>query len=168
MSVEQLAVGLEPAEEVLRQLHAVDAPDELPVLHEVVERLERAAALWGGRRRADVLGVRRQRGDERRRFEIGDRTRRRQEVVDPSSTVEPAGPVGGEALDELLSGCLRQRAKPHRRRERRVVEVDAAEVRARRPEASGDEAQVVVLHEHDRAVRAGVADGVGEEWFTER
>ena len=76
--------------------------------------------------------------------------------------VEPARAVGGHALDELARRGSRQGAEPDRRRERGVAEVHAGQVGAELLEAGRHQAQVVVLHEHGRAVVRHLRHRVGE------
>ena len=64
--------------------------------------------------------------------------------------------------EQLPRRELRKGREPHRRGERGVEEVDGGQVRSARSQPGGDEAQVVVLHEDDRAVGRGLGRRVGE------
>ena len=122
---QQIAIGLEPPQDVLGQLDAVDTPDHLPVLHDLLERRERRVALRRRGGGADVGRIGRERRHERRRVELGEGVGRGPEVVGPPLAVEAAGAVGRQPGEELVDRGLGQRAQPHRRREGRVVEVHA-------------------------------------------
>ena len=78
------------------------------------------------------------------------------------SVWKPQASVRGHAAQQLAHRDVRQRLEPHRRRERRVAEVHGGEVGPGRPEPLGHQAQVVVLHEHRRALGRRGRDGVGE------
>ena len=97
----------------------------------------------------DVGGIGRERRDEGRRFDAGDLAAAVAEVVGPAGGVEPAGVVAGHALEQFDGEVVGEHAHQVRRRERRVGEVDRAEVGPLGSQQRPEQREVVVLHEHD-------------------
>ena len=156
---------MEPAQDVLRQLDPVDAPDHRAVAD---ARLERAPAPRRTR------GTRPRRGCRPGRRRAATRTSAasspasvasgRREVVGPALRVEPAGVVGGHARRAAPAARRSGRTPSHTGGANGVwLKCTHAQVGAPVAQARGDQAQVVVLHEHGRALRRHVGHGVGED-----
>ena len=108
----------------------------------------------------DLARARRCRGRGSRRTAASARRRRRAPRArdatyerGPAGRVEPGG-AARERRAQLLGDVGRQQPDAVGSAERRVREVDDAQVRTQRAQLRGDERELVVLHEHDRRLRA--------------
>ncbi len=173
---QELLVGRQAADDVLRQLGPVDAHDELAVAHPLAEgghvRLDVGLQRAGPERVAvDAEGVHADVGGPAL---VGDGAL---DAVDLGAEQgltavherrgpargQEAGVVGAEDAGQQLGGdVVRQQREVLRGSPRGVGEVGDAQVGPFDPEHRGGEGQVVVLDHHAGAVRGLLGQGEGE------
>jgi hypothetical protein len=158
IGAQQVVVGEEAPHDVLRELDAVDAHEQLAIAHLRLELAQSVGARVGRRDLLHVVGVGGRGCHEGVGVHTDQLAARQLEGVGPPMVVEPARRCrqAGEELAGDIGGEDAHRVGP---RERRVVEVHDAHVVAQLAQGTGHQRQVVVLHEDDRAVRRVVGDG---------
>ena len=130
MLLEQEVVREEAAHDVLRQLHPVDAHDQLPVTHPLLQRCDLGVDLRSVDLRGEHRGIR----AERRRERVTDRRVRAQDLLGrgaeracPALGVEP-GRAARHGRADRVRDVLRQHAHRARPAEGGVGEVDDVQV----------------------------------------
>ncbi len=166
-ALEQLVEGPEPAQQVLRQLHPVDAHDHLPVgaSDGVLDAGERGGDVRPRRRRPEAVGVGRQ-GPHERRCVGGGQTGRGQSGAEgrgPALGVEPAGAEPGHGGQEFVAHGGGEHPQDRRVGERGVGEVGGGQVRTQVGQGRGHEGQVVVLDQHPAPLRRHLGHPLGHE-----
>ena len=165
--LEQVVVGVEAPEQVLGQLDAVDPDQQAPVAHlpvELGQGRRRRRPTWPPARRSSGSVAR---GDTKVRAPAGRgrsrcRTRTRRPSVGCGSRTR-GGPPGPRAAPQVGVG-----QHPHLvgSGEGGVGEVHGAQVGATRAQPGPQQAQVVVLHQHDGVGGCLLGHGLGEGRLT--